>query len=165
MKRLIFSLSLVVPALVASLCLVTPAVAGPTVPHKESADGKLTLSINPTPQNPLGTQTWIAQGNATHMGSYSQFGGHRFTAPDALGRGLILMGYFTSTAADGSTISGNYAGTYQIFGNQVRYNVTANWVTGTGRLAGVTGTAPVVALLNSTTGTFHYDDVGTWTLP
>jgi hypothetical protein len=75
------------------------------------------------------------------------------------------MGYFTSTAADGSTISGNYAGTYQIIGNQVRYNVTANWVTGTGRLAGVTGTASVVALLNATTGTFHYDDVGTWTLP
>jgi hypothetical protein len=152
-------------ALFAGLGLAGPARAQ-TVPHKESADGALTSSVNPTPQNPLGTQTWVAVGNATHMGKYSQLGSHNFTAPDAQGKGLIVSGRFLSTAADGSTIAGSYAGTYTILGNNlVQYNVTALWQTGTGRLAGVTGRADVVAVLNAVTGKFHYDDAGFWIFP
>src|SRR5262249_23595038 len=78
-----------------------PAHSGHTVPYKESTDGHLTSQIDPTPTT-LGTQTWVAAGNATHMGSYTETGSHNFTAPDADGNGLILNGEFTSTAADGS---------------------------------------------------------------
>jgi hypothetical protein len=121
--------------------------------------------INPTAQT-LGTMKFIAQGNATQMGNYSQVGGHNFTAPNAQGVGQVVNGVFTSTAADGSTISGTYSGTYTVLpNNQIRFNVRALWLSGTGRLAGVTGQADVVALMNATTGTFHYEDSGTWTLP
>jgi hypothetical protein len=165
MNRPIFCRGLVL-AVVAALVIACPGMAGPTVPHKESADGQLTLVINPTPKNPVGTMQWVAQGNATQMGKYGQTGGHNFSAPNAQGVGLVYNGTFTSTAADGSTISGSYSGTYTVLGNnQIRFNVTALWQTGTGRLAGVTGKADVVALMNATTGAFHYDDAGFWILP
>jgi hypothetical protein len=142
------------------------ADAGHFVPHRESTDGHLTSQINPSADNPLGTQTWVAAGKATHMGNYTEVGSHNFTAPDAQGVGLILNGVFTSTAADGSTISGTYSGTYQLLANNmVEYHVTPIWVQGTGRLAGITGQGDVVALLNGTTGTFHFDTDATWQLP
>jgi hypothetical protein len=142
------------------------ADAGHFVPHKESTDGHLTSSINPTATNPLGTQTWVAAGNATQFGSYTEVGSHNFTAPDAQGVGLILNGVFTSTAADGSTISGTYSGTYtSLADGTVEYHVTPIWVQGTGRFAGVTGQGDVIAVLNGTTGTFHFDTVATWSLP
>ncbi len=166
MKCLSFSVGLVLMALAAALCLAQSATAGTPVPHKESADGQTVLVINPTLQNPLGTFQWTAQGIATQMGKYTEIGSHNFTAPNAQGVGLVLNGTFTSTAADGSTISGTYSGTYKILGgNQVSYSVTVVWLTGTGRLAGVTGRSPVTALLNTTTGKFHFDGVGTWILP
>src|SRR5262249_8874385 len=152
-----FRTALALLVLVAGLSCAGPAVAGTPVPHKESADGKLTLVINPTPANPLGTMKFAGQGVATQMGAYSQVGGHNFTAPNAQGVGLVLGGTFTSTAADGSTISGTYAGTYTLLpNNMIRFDVTAVWLSGTGRLSGVTGQAAVVALLNATTGNFHY---------
>jgi hypothetical protein len=151
---------------IAILGLAGPATGGPTVPHRESTDGQLTSSINPTATNPLGSQTWVAKGKATHMGNYSEVGGHNFTAPNALGVGLILYGKFSSTAADGATISGTYSGTYTLLANNmVQYTVTPIYVQGTGRLAGVTGKGTAVALLNGTTGTFHFDTVATWTFP
>jgi hypothetical protein len=165
MNRSRVRIALTLLALGASLIVASVALAGPTVPHKESADGQLTLQINPT-QTSLGTMKWVAQGNATQMGKYSQVGSHNFSAPNAQGQGLVLNGLFTSTAADGSTISGTYSGTYTLLGNnQIRFNVTAYWLTGTGRLAGITGQAPVVALMNATTGAFHYEDSGYWTFP
>jgi hypothetical protein len=165
MNRSRVHVALALLALVVGLIIANLAVAGPTVPHKESADGQLTLRIDPT-QTSLGTMKWVAQGNATQMGKYSQVGSHNFSAPNAQGQGQVLYGVFTSTAADGSTITGTYSGTYTLLGNnQIRFDVTALWLSGTGRLAGVTGKAPVVALMNATTGAFHYDDSGYWTYP
>jgi hypothetical protein len=153
-------------ALAGSLSLAAPARAQTVVPHQESADGKLTLVVNPTPLAPLGTMNFVAQGVATHMGKYGEVGGHNFSAPNALGVGLVVNGVFKSTAADGSTIAGTYSGTYTVLGNNmIRFNVTAVYLTGTGRLTGVTGQTAVVALLNGATGNFHYDDKGFWVLP
>jgi hypothetical protein len=150
----------VVLAGLAGLVLVGPAAAGPTVPHKESCDGQLTQVIQPSPKGP-GTMNFVGKGVATHMGSYSIIGGHNFTND-----GQVLNGRFTSTAADGSTISGVYFGTFTpIGGTRVRFNVTAVYQTGTGRLAGVTGRGAVVAVLDLSTGLFHYDTLGTWTFP
>jgi serine/threonine protein kinase len=39
------------------------------------------------------------------------------------------------------------------------------WESGTGRLAGISGGADVVAVLDGLTGAFHYDFSGDWILP
>jgi hypothetical protein len=110
--------------------------------------------------------TWVGEGRATHMGKYAEVGAHNFTAPDAQGAGLVLNGVFHSTAANGATIAGTYSGTYQFLpDNLVRFDVTAIYLRGTGRLTGVTGQGQVVALLDTTTGEFHFDTVGFWTKP
>jgi hypothetical protein len=141
-------------AALAALALGRPAAAGPTVPHKESCDGKVAFPA-------AGSLTFAGQGTATHMGRYTISGGNQLT-PD----GKVTDGTFTSVAADGSTITGVYAGKYTpLPGNKVRFDVTVCWQTGTGRLAGVTGTGTVVAILNLNTNTYHYDTLGTWTFP
>ena len=146
-------------AVAASLSLVTAVLAGPTVPHKESCNGTLTNVIPPTESSP-GRMDFVGKGVATHTGKYQIVGGHDFT-PDG-----NLEGTFTSTAADGSTISGMYEGTFApIGGTLFQFNVTVVWTNGTGRLEGVTGIADVVAVLDAATGEFHYDGDGTWTLP
>jgi hypothetical protein len=143
-----------VALVVALSMLALPAVAGPTVPHKESCDGTVAFPV-------AGTLTFSGQGVATHMGRYAISGGNQTTAD-----GRVINGTFTSVAADGSTISGVYSGTYTpLPNNRVRFDVTALWLQGTGRLAGVTGRAGVVAVLDLTTNTFHYDTLGTWTFP
>ena len=77
-----------------------------------------------------------------------------------------MIGSFTSTAADGSTISGIYYGTFApIGGGLFEFNVTAEWLVGTGRLEGVTGIGDVVAVLDGATGLLHYDTDATWDLP
>jgi hypothetical protein len=168
MNRLLVSrrIALAALALVVSWGLANPAFAGPTVPHRESANGNLTSVIQPNPPSvPLGTMQWVAKGVGSQLGRYTQVGSHKFTAPNANGVGQ-LNGVFTTTAADGATISGTYSGTYTILpNNTIRFDVVALWLRGTGRLAGVTGRAPVVAIMNATTGAFHYDDLGTWTYP
>jgi hypothetical protein len=143
-------------AAVGLLSLAVPAAAGPTVPHKESCDGAVSF---PSP----GVLTFSGRGVATHMGRYNISGGNQIT-----GDGRIINGTFTSIAADGSTISGTYSGTYvNLPNNRVRFDVTVHWLpsTGTRRLAGVSGVASVVALLDLNSNTYHYDTLGTWTFP
>ena len=137
---------------------VALGLAGPagaqTVPHKEKCYGHLT-GVTAT------TMDFVGVGNATHMGRYRIVGGHTYT-PD----GDVLDGTFTSTAADGSTISGTYEGTFTPLGGGLfRFEVSVEWSPGTGRLAGVTGVANVTAILDMVTGQLHYDTLGTWTFP
>jgi hypothetical protein len=146
-------------ASLALLVFVLPVLAGPTVPHKESCDGVLTNVIPPSADAP-GEMDFVGVGKATHMGQYHIVGGHLFT-PEG-----DLVGAFTSTAADGSTISGTYEGVFfPIGGTLYQFEVSVDYLVGTGRLAGVTGHAETVAILDAATGEFHYDTLGTWTLP
>jgi hypothetical protein len=136
------------------LALAQPVAAGPTVPHKESCNGKVAFPAQ-------GVLAFSGQGVATHMGKYAISGGNQIT-PD----GQIRFGTFTSVAADGATITGVYSGTYtNLPNNTVRFDVTVFWQQGTGRLVGVTGQAAVVALVNLNNNTYHYDTLGTWTFP
>lgn len=145
----------------AALWLAGSAQAGPTVPHKASCDGQLTSVIPPTPTNPLGSMAVTGRGVATHLGGYTFQGTHNFTND-----GRILNGQYTNTAADGSTVSGTYAGTFTpIAPNVFRFSVRVLYLSGTGRLAGVTGVCDAVATVNVANGFFHYDELGTWTLP
>src|SRR5262245_49224927 len=85
-------------ALAAALSLAGPARSDHphTVPHKEHCTGTLTDVVP-------GTLFFAGVGRATHFGRYSIEGNNDF---DALGN--VLNGEFTTTAADGSTISGTY---------------------------------------------------------
>jgi hypothetical protein len=144
---------------VAGLSLANHASAGPTVPHKERCSGTITSVV---PTSPLPTMFGAGSGVATHMGKYKFDGSHNFNPLT----GQILNGQYVNTAADGSTIAGTYSGTFTpIAPNVFRFNVKVLYLKGTGRLAGVTGVADVVAVVNMNTLTFTYETVGTWTLP
>jgi hypothetical protein len=140
------------------LSLASVASAGPTIPYKARAKG---VAIMTAP----GKIEFQAEGRATHLGRYTDAGRHdfAFTSPT---QGVITNGSFTTTAANGATISGTHSGTFEVISpTLIRFNVTVQWQKGTGRLRGVTGTAEVVAVWDITTGEFHYDKTGTWTRP
>ena len=60
--------------------------------------------------------------------------------------GNVFNGTFVSTTKDGSRIAGVYDGTYTVLPDgKIQFNVTVTWLTGDGRLEGVTGEADVVA--------------------
>jgi hypothetical protein len=138
--------------LAATLTSVNSAAAQ-TVPHRESVDGQV---INLT-ANRL---DWVARGNATHLGLFTVVAGHDYT-PTTISSGIVTNGTFKDTAADGSTIAGTYAGSYAFISSTlVRFEVQISYVVGTVRLAGTTGTANSVWILDTTSGQFHYDTVG-----
>jgi hypothetical protein len=134
--------------------------------HLESVDGQVTSVVPPMGDDKYTHMTGAGEGWATQLGLYKETFSQDITPADAQGTGLILNGRFTSTAADGSTITGSYSGTYTLLANNmVRYNVTPIWEEGTGRLAGITGEGTAVAVLNLATGAFHVDTVAVWKLP
>jgi hypothetical protein len=147
-------------AAIGGLQLGSAAVAQ-SVPHKEKAVGTINSLSFPDPGTAV--QEWSGEGEATQMGRYTQSGSHSID----LTTGEVIGG-FTSTAADGSTISGVYDGTVtEIDPGVFLFDVTAHWLTGTGRLEGITGQANVLAVvLGIDAGsTFHYSDEGYWILP
>ena len=157
-------LSLRWTALVLSIAIglsLTGPAAAQTIPHFESCDGQLTSITAPKGMTP-GTMTGVGQGTATTMGKYQFMAAHNFTND-----GKILNGKGFNIAADGATIKTRYSGTFgpTNVANVVWIKVRAEYYDGTGRLAGVTGVADVVATLNFATGLFHYDTAGTWKLP
>ena len=126
------------------------------VPHRERCAGTLTNVST-------GKLSFTGQGVGTHFGKYTIVGGNDFD-----NAGNVLNGEFTTITSDGSTISGTYSGTYTpLASGEVRFDVRVRWINGTGRLAGVTGEADVVALLDSvSTGAgFEYITRGTLALP
>jgi hypothetical protein len=150
--------------LAAGLGLANPATAGPTVPHKERCRGTLIDVLPPGPDNPLPSLLFAGEGRATHFGKYSIEGSNDFNPLT----GEVLNGRFTTTAANGSTISGVYAGTFTpLPDGRTRFDVHVLWLEGTGRLAGVTGAADVVAVLDGTEAgsAFEYVTLGTLTFP
>lgn len=156
-----FTILSVALAVIAGLASVQQASAQ-TVPHKERTDGVILVSEFDSPT--LASQEWSAVGQATHMGRYTEVGSHKAD----LATGEILDGEFTSTAADGSTISGIYYGNFTVNGDgSVSYQVVAEWLEGTGRFEGVTGIGDVSALATGVTpgSTFHFDANGVWDLP
>jgi hypothetical protein len=132
------------------------AGAGVIVPHREHATGTLTDVVP-------GTLYFAGTGTAAHFGRYTITGSNCFDD-----QGNVLNGTFTTTAADGSTISGIYSGTYTVLSDgTVRFDVQVQWLEGTGRLARVTRDADVVAYLDGVYpgAGFEYFTVGTLTLP
>jgi hypothetical protein len=144
-----------------ALALLTGAAlsapAGPhTVPHRERCDAVMT-ALQP------GSLWFTGQGVATHFGRYTIEGTNDFDD-----QGQVQNGQFTTTTADGATISGIYSGGWSVLpSGKIRFDVEVQWLQGTGRLQGVTGQADVVAILD---GLFvgarcHYVTDGTLTFP
>jgi hypothetical protein len=149
------------PGGVAALVQTHGSIPQHSVPAQGSADGQVILQINPTPDNPVGVQVYEAAGQSTLLGRYTQRGITFFTADGD------VTGSFVMTAADGSTVSGSYSGTVAPIPGTTdfEFNVKVVFESGTGRLAGITGGADVVAVLDGQTGAFHYDFSGDWIRP
>jgi hypothetical protein len=121
----------------AAVIVATAAAVSATVPYKERGTGTVT--------NVVGNRIFFAGGGkATHLGKYTLTGSNDF---DLVGN--IQNGQVTSTAANGATLSGTYAGTYTpLPTGQLKFDVHVQWSTGTDQLAGVTGAANVVAIID-----------------
>jgi len=145
--------------ILAILCVVSligAVSAGPTVPLKGRADGQLT---NLVPGEPT-RMDFIAAGVATHLGRYTEIGG-----ADVYADGTVQDGASTKTAADGSTLSGNYSGTWGfISATEVEFHLTFHFTHGTGRFASATGVVEVFAVMDFVTGQFYYEKAGTLNL-
>jgi hypothetical protein len=136
--------------------LVGVALAASEAPFKEKGVGTVTV-LAPDHIEFAGV------GTATHLGKYTEVGGNDL---DALGN--ITNGQFAITAADGSTLSGVYSGTYApLATGEIQFVLDVSYQVGTGRLAGVTGQAEVVAVLGTLApgATFQYFGVGSLALP
>jgi len=136
--------------------LVGVAVAASEAPFKEKGVGTV-MVLAPDHIEFAGV------GTATHLGKYTEVGGNDL---DALGN--ITNGQFTITAADGSTLSGVYSGTYApLSTGEIQFTLDVDYQVGTGRLTGVTGEAEVVAVLGTLApgAKFKYFGVGNLVLP
>ena len=135
-------IGLVLLACVAGLSLANTAAAQ-SVPYKEKGAGHIDALyfLSPT----IAVQEWSGGGLASHLGKYTQSGMHAIDLTTG-----AISGRFTTTAAEGATITGHYDG-YIVLNpdGSVGYFVTAHWDVGTGRLAGVTGVGTVVAVAES----------------
>jgi hypothetical protein len=137
-----FGLGSALLALVAGLSLASAAHAQ-TVPHKEKGAGHVDAFYFAS--ETIAVQEWSGGGQGSHIGQYSQSGLHAIDLTTG-----AITGVFTTTAADGATLSGHYDGFVVLHDDgSVGYFVTAYWDEGTGRLAGVTGVASVVAVAES----------------
>jgi hypothetical protein len=142
----------VVLSLVAGLSVAGSAWAQ-SVPHMESSSGQIF--------NVTATQfEWVAEGQGTHFGSYSESGITRYYADGT------CEGEFTVTAADGSTIGGIFYGTlFDLGGGYTGFDVTVEWLAGTGRLEGVSGIGSATAAVENATGKAEITASGTWEKP
>lgn len=152
MSRIALRNVLVALSLIAGLSFASAAHAQ-SVPHKESSTGQIF--------NVTATQfEWVAVGEGTHFGKYSEAGVARYYADGT------VEGEFAVTAADGSTISGIFYGTlFDAGGGYTGFSVTIEWLAGTGRLEGVTGVGTAAALVENATGKAAIKAAGILDLP
>ena len=128
-----------------------------TVPLFEHCEGTV-QSLNPATLE----LTFAGKGRATVLGLYAVEGSSA-AFPLSPTNGLVRGGD-TSTTKSGATIKSEFAGVYAVLDSgKIEFRVTAHWGNGTGRLAGVTGQAEVVALLDGLApgSAFLYDTIGT----
>lgn len=151
---------------------VRPAEVRHDVPYQDSGTGEVkTLGSNE--DGTVFTQTYKTDGVATLLGRYTAEGEHDFWyTGDPAKRTGVVIGGFTSTTENGSTIKGTYSGTFgpdvengEVVG--VVFTIHIDLGKGTGRLAGVTGTTTMVAkAAGPYPGTpFTFTSEGTLTLP
>jgi len=152
MFRNLFRVGFVVLGVVACLGLTGSAQAQ-TVPHKEKSNGQIIGDDG-------SRMDWVAEGTGTHYGRYTEQGYHFYSADGS------LAGVFTVTAADGSTMSGTYEGSFApIGGGFFQFEVSVRWLEGTGRFEGITGSGTASATLDGATGEVVIAAGGLWDRP
>ena len=137
--------------------------AADLLPYKGTAAGSVVERVvfgDPASGLPFVRVKALAVGRFTHTGKSSLE--LNYTARLAPGPGgapqAIATGTFTLTAADGSTLFGNFTNT-QLLGSE-DFTVVVHTTGGTGRVAGVTGECSGSGK-TAADGTFFYDLVGT----
>lgn len=136
------------------------ALAETPVPLRARGDGQVLVQIDPTSEDPVGVQYYVIEGTSTLTGRITSEGITYFTL-DGMVSGVLVV-----TAADGSTITSNYVGSFApVDATTFKFTVEHTWGDGTGRLTGVTGQAIGTALLDAVTGAFPADANGLWILP
>jgi hypothetical protein len=139
--------------------LASPDLADHNVPYKDCVSGtSAVIGIAP----PTVAIQIDGTGQATHLGRFRIIGNHILNFKT----GEVPDGEFTSTAADGSTISGTYSGTFTVDAPDVRtLHLTVLVLEGTDRLLGVTGKIQSTVTVKGVGPEFTFTSEGYLTFP
>ena len=135
----------VILATVALSCWPAAGRAGPPEhPYRDSVSGEVTELD--TSNFPAVYQEYEATGKSNPFGPIGIAGSHILTfdpppGPGEEGAHGSVVGQFTTTTRDGSTISGAYSGAFVRVEGVVLFALHVEFGEGTGRLEGVTGEA------------------------
>lgn len=127
------------------------AASGPhMVPWKESYQASGTITAGARCAAPLLLVSLEGGGTATHVGKYTIVNSHCLN----LSTGALTNGTFIKTAANGDQIFGTYSGSTTIIQPPAPIGIfgvtgTLSFTGGTGRFAGVTGTASMNGSIQS----------------
>jgi hypothetical protein len=152
---------------VALWCWPVPILAGPTVPYRDFVKGvSTTTGGNGTT---IFYQSLAGTGVATQLGRFTMTGTETLTVTsvkNGVASGPVSDGTFTLTAADRSTVSGTFNGTFTInlTTGARKLLLSVQVKQGTGRLLGVTGQT-TTTVISDAAGNFTYKSVGTLTFP
>jgi hypothetical protein len=135
--------SIVVGALLVALTIPLVALAGPHVPFKGADAGEWGIGAHDCGALvPVFVET---SGQATHVGSYD-YSSQECVEFAPSGLSGEYSGTWTLTAANGDTIEGTYAGTFQVVGSDIQYEQVNAVGGGTGRFAEADGSFQVSGL-------------------
>lgn len=135
--------SIVVGVFLIALAIPAVALTGSQVPFKGADRGEWGIGSHDCGALvPVFVQT---SGQATHVGSYDYSSQEcvEFAPSGVSGK---YSGTWTLTAADGDTIEGTYAGTFQVVGADIEYEQANAISGGTGRFTGADGSFQVSGL-------------------
>jgi hypothetical protein len=145
-------------SLLAVLFLSDVSRAERVITAKGSAAGPVTLIVEP---NPVGFQTFDVTGEGSAIGRHRNLGATYFNIDTG-----EVFGSFSATTADQETIDGSFVGFFfPVSETEIGYITEVTWESGTGRFAGVSGTANVIAFQSLVTNITWYDYEGVFILP
>jgi hypothetical protein len=127
-----------------------PAAAAGPVPWRESYQASGTIAPDARCPAPQLLTTLEGGGTATHVGKYTIVNSH-CVDPNT---GALTAGSFTKTAANGDQLFGTYVGNSSVIQPPAPVGIfavtgTLTYTGGTGRFAGITGTATMEGTLTA----------------
>jgi hypothetical protein len=143
-------------SLLCPVAVLLVAVSNLTLPDRASAEERAYHSRS-TAVLDFATGNFVAAGNATHLGKYTEIGSISTSGDDPTA--LDVEGSATLTAANGDELDVDFIGTLNFFTGAIAATITFDGAS-TGRFKDATGTGSLVAQIQED-GTISVVVVGT----